>query len=81
MLLRLTGVPTTEVGYTSATAGRGDHKVHKGHVVALEKKKIFFSEKFLILRRIYRDIINVHVKCPPFFSDFNETRISVRELK
>jgi hypothetical protein len=29
------GVPTAEVGYTSATAGRGDHEVHKGHVVAL----------------------------------------------
>jgi hypothetical protein len=35
------GVPTAEVGYTSATTGRGDHKVHKGHVVELgEKKKI-----------------------------------------
>jgi hypothetical protein len=27
------GVPTLEVGYTSATTGRGDHEVHKGHVV------------------------------------------------
>jgi hypothetical protein len=33
--LRLMGVPTSEVGYTSATTGRGDHEVHKGHVVAL----------------------------------------------
>jgi hypothetical protein len=33
------GVPTSEVGYTSATTGRGDHEVHKGHVVALDKKK------------------------------------------
>jgi hypothetical protein len=33
------GVPTSEVGYTSATIGRGDHEVHKGHVVALEEKK------------------------------------------
>jgi hypothetical protein len=32
------GVPTSEVGYTSATTGRGDHEVHKGHVVALDKK-------------------------------------------
>jgi hypothetical protein len=32
------GVSTSEVGYTSATTGRGDHEVHKGHVVALEKK-------------------------------------------
>jgi hypothetical protein len=29
------GVPTLEVGYTSATTGRGDHEVHKGQVVAL----------------------------------------------
>jgi hypothetical protein len=34
------GVPTSEVNYTSATTGRGNHEVHKGHVVALEKKKI-----------------------------------------
>jgi hypothetical protein len=26
---------SSEVGYTSATTGRGDHEVHKGHVVAL----------------------------------------------
>jgi hypothetical protein len=32
------GIQTLEVGYTSATTGRGDHEVHKGHVVALEKK-------------------------------------------
>jgi hypothetical protein len=31
------GVPTSEVGYTSATTGRGDHEVHKGHVVVLGK--------------------------------------------
>jgi hypothetical protein len=34
------GVPTLEVSYTSATTGRGDHEVHKGHVVALEKKHL-----------------------------------------
>jgi hypothetical protein len=34
------GVPTLEVGYTSATTGRGDHEVHKGQVVALEKTKL-----------------------------------------
>jgi hypothetical protein len=32
------GVPTLEVSYTSATTGRGDHEVHKGHVAAFEKK-------------------------------------------
>jgi hypothetical protein len=39
MQLRLMGVPNSEVGYTSATAGRGDHEVHKGHVVTLEENK------------------------------------------
>jgi hypothetical protein len=34
------GVPSSEVCYTSATTGRRDHEVHKGHVVELEKKKI-----------------------------------------
>jgi hypothetical protein len=34
------GVPTSDVGYTSATTGRGDHEVHKGHVVALGRKKL-----------------------------------------
>ena len=29
------GVPTSEVGYTSAMPRREDHEVHKGHVVAL----------------------------------------------
>jgi hypothetical protein len=39
------GVPTSEVGYTSATIGRGDHEVHKGHVVALEEKYIYIALK------------------------------------
>jgi hypothetical protein len=33
------GVPTSEVGYTPAMPRREGHEVHKGHVVALEKKK------------------------------------------
>jgi hypothetical protein len=37
------GVPALEVGYTSATTGRGDHEVHKGHVVALKKKRKKFD--------------------------------------
>jgi hypothetical protein len=44
------GVPTSDVSYTSATDGKGDHEVYKGHVVALEveeeererEKTIFF---------------------------------------
>ena len=34
------GVPTSEVGYTPAMPRREDHEVHKGHVVAMDKKKI-----------------------------------------
>ena len=61
------GVPISEVGYTSATARRGDHESSYEHVVALEeeeKKKTFstnLSETFLILRRIEREMTkNVH---------------------
>jgi hypothetical protein len=36
----LMGVPTSEVGYSSATTGRVDHKVHKGHVVAFGGENI-----------------------------------------
>jgi hypothetical protein len=32
------GVPNSEVSHISATTGRGDHEVHKGHVVALGKE-------------------------------------------
>jgi hypothetical protein len=39
------GVPTSEVGYTSATTGRRDHEVHKGHVVALDKNKKIIIDK------------------------------------
>jgi hypothetical protein len=38
------GVPTSEVDYTSATTGRGDHEFYKGHVVALKKKHLQINE-------------------------------------
>jgi hypothetical protein len=38
------GFQSSEVGYTSVKTGRGDHEVHKGHVLALGKKE---SEYFL----------------------------------
>jgi len=34
------GVPISEVGYTPVMPRREDHEVHKGHVVALDKKKV-----------------------------------------
>jgi hypothetical protein len=39
--LHLMGIPSSEVGYTSATTGRGDHEVHKGHGGDGKKKKHF----------------------------------------
>jgi hypothetical protein len=39
------GVPTLEVGYTSASTGRGDYEVHKGYVVALEAEKICVTKE------------------------------------
>jgi hypothetical protein len=44
------GVPTSEICYTSATTGRGDHEVPKGYVVALERN-IY----------IYIYIYNIHI--------------------
>jgi hypothetical protein len=39
------GVPASDVGYTSATTGRGDHEVRKGPVVALGKKTLNLNLK------------------------------------
>jgi len=38
--MRLMGVPTSKVGYTSAMPRREDHEVRKGHVVALGEKML-----------------------------------------
>jgi hypothetical protein len=34
------GRPSSEVGYTSSTTGRGDHELHKGYAVALGEKNM-----------------------------------------
>jgi hypothetical protein len=53
------GFPPSEVGYTSATTGRGNHEVRKGHVVALEREgeknfhNIFVYLLFIFLVYIY----------------------------
>jgi hypothetical protein len=47
------GILPSEVGYASATTGRGDYKVNKGHVVALGgelKFKIVNIKFFEIVR-------------------------------
>jgi hypothetical protein len=51
------GVPTSEVGYTSATTGRGDREVHKGHVVALDKKSITKNKRYLFM--IYSLVLSI----------------------
>jgi hypothetical protein len=48
------GVPTSEVSYISATTGRGDHEVHKGHVVALGGKNIQLMPIFVLLLAMSR---------------------------
>jgi hypothetical protein len=40
------GVPTSEVGYTSAKTGRGDHEDHKRHVVGGNREKKIFTLNF-----------------------------------
>jgi hypothetical protein len=52
------GVPISDVGYTSAKTGRGDHEVHKGHV-ALEKN--YHTATFH--RNVNREVENVFCLC------------------
>jgi hypothetical protein len=56
------GVPTSEIGYSPAMPRRWDHEVHKGHVVALEKKKYckckeYVDQYFHSNRCIYGTVI------------------------
>jgi hypothetical protein len=42
------GVQTSEVSYTSVTTGRGDHEVHKGHVVVLKEKHYVMKSSVIL---------------------------------
>jgi hypothetical protein len=53
------GVPTSEVGYTSATAGRGDREVHDGPVGVLGGRVHFF-----LFVKIYLQDVNIHTSVP-----------------
>jgi hypothetical protein len=46
------GVPTSKVGYTLATTGRGVHEVHKGHVVVLGEKTLQTTRKNYVPREM-----------------------------
>ena len=50
------GVPTSGVGYTPAMLTREDHEFYKGHVVALDQKKISINT------RCNYDICKEHVE-------------------
>ena len=47
------GVPTSEVGYTPAMPKREDHEVHKGHGVALDKKKCWSTKSCVVSTPAY----------------------------
>jgi hypothetical protein len=69
--------PTSEVGYTSATTGRGDHEVHEGHVAAWgERFSLNILPETFLLRRTQRDAvinsIGLLVQYPLLLLDFNE---------
>jgi hypothetical protein len=62
--LSLMGIWISKFGYTSATTGRGHHKVHKEPVVALAKKKkllllllLFVIYVFAFLTKVYNESI------------------------
>jgi hypothetical protein len=60
------GVPNSEVGYTSATTGRGAQEVHKGHVVAPSpplSKKIFEKNEVSKTSTMYICQAAMAVKC------------------
>jgi hypothetical protein len=66
------GVPTSEVGYTSATTGTGDHEVHKGHMVVLEETILFLRSNERDMIKMY---IGLHIKYPLCLLGFYETSI------
>jgi hypothetical protein len=82
------GVPTLEVGYISATTGRGDHEVHKGHVVALEEKKRLWlnsdveyqlnvSELSVVVRVLVKRISGYLTTDHDYFLEFHSTEVSL----
>ena len=76
--MHLMGVSNSEVGYTPAMPRREDHEVHKGHVVALEKKK-----NILVTRKAERALwCNKHkIRKRKKTSSFNHADHSFDELK
>jgi hypothetical protein len=65
------GFPSSEVGYTSATTGRGD-QVNEGHVVALEKKNFRCPS--------YSGLQLFSVKLETTFNKLSKTRDKTKEF-
>jgi hypothetical protein len=54
------GIPTSEVGYSSATTRRGDYEVHDGHVVELENNNNIHSGINLVaFEQLVRFVVQV----------------------
>jgi hypothetical protein len=77
------GFPTSEVGYTSATTGRGYHEVHKGHVVALGRGHFILRiiiiigiSNYYFPYRINQFIFAIEMQC--VFCDVQARRSEVR---
>jgi hypothetical protein len=67
------GVPAKEVGYTSVTTGRGDHEVHKGHVVALEKN--IATTKFIDIKKALFILVFFSIEFSDLFAKRKANRI------
>jgi hypothetical protein len=58
-------VPNLEVGYTSATTRRGDHKVHDGNVLALENNNNILRDIACLLS----NLLQIWCDDPEFCND------------
>jgi hypothetical protein len=68
------GVPNSEVGYTSAMPRREDHEVHKGHVVALEKKRPLTCFSVMIPDALLYnfDLLMMNTLCSKHVEEYNK---------
>ena len=71
------GVPTSEVGYTSATARRGDHESSYEHVVALGKKERKKKKSIPTSQKMFR-LCTAKGTNRCFMQELQETRIIIR---
>jgi hypothetical protein len=75
------GIPTSEVSYTSATARRGDHKVHMGHVVALGGESTLHTQTSNHNDLNFIIVINVQEECSKMFAILPNHTMSLAKKK